>query len=100
MVTTRITEAFPITSPRAVRKLRNLLARRASQLNRSASPKYTGLRGSSGLLQQSFGLLARRIVRRQVALQVLAQQIPRLLQVASLFDVDAGACEIHRGRAV
>src|SRR5277367_6118889 len=40
MVTTRITDALPITRPSAVRKLRNLLARSACRLNRSASPKY------------------------------------------------------------
>src|ERR1700733_5444045 len=40
MVTTRMTEALPMIKPSAVRKLRNLLARRACRLNRSASPKY------------------------------------------------------------
>src|ERR1035438_3789135 len=45
MVTTRITEAFPITSPSAVKKLRTLLAFSACRLNRRDSPKYIEFRG-------------------------------------------------------
>src|SRR5580692_10355927 len=48
MVTTRITEALPITKPRAVRKLRNLLAFSACRLKRSDSPKYIEGRAAGG----------------------------------------------------
>src|SRR5258708_35465732 len=94
MVTTRITEALPITRPRAVRKARNLLARRALREERRAS-RWNML--PRNFLQQIFGSLARGIVGRKVALQILLQQLARFIQVAVLADVGLGAGKEHLG---
>src|SRR6266852_4553428 len=104
MVTTRITDAFPITRPSAVRNVRNLFACSACRLNRRDSPKLciirrgarthacrvetsvdaartsayaTKLIQDGSLRSRNFsehflGEFARRIVRRQIALQVFS----------------------------
>jgi len=47
------------------------------------------------LLEQLLGLLAVRIIRLQIAAQILDQQILGLIQVAFFFDVDSRAREVN-----
>src|SRR5579862_327848 len=88
MVTTRITEAVPMTIPRPVRMERMGLARKACALKRTASPKNMeqGL-GAPHLAQEFFGLRSRRIVRGEGHAQVTLQQIFGLVQIAIVLDV-------------
>src|SRR6266436_5257253 len=94
IVTTRITEALPITRPSAVRKVRILFAWSACRLNRRDSVKFfiPDLR-SRNFFEHLFREFARRIVRGQIAFQVLLQQILRLIQVSTLLDVSVSMSE-------
>src|ERR1044071_6615675 len=95
MVTTRITEATPITIPRAVSPDRTGLARNACALNFSASPR--NMRSASRLLQQLFRVGARRVVGGERSGQILPQQLPGGLQVAVVLDVRFGFGEHELG---
>src|SRR5258708_5016069 len=102
MVTTRITDAFPITSPRAVRKLRTLFAHNDCTLNRSASRINISWplslpSGALRIAEQLFGLFARRIVGREFRLQITFQQDFGLIQIALLLHIGAGPGENHLG---
>src|SRR5262249_55949340 len=93
-----MTEAFPISMPRHVRRERSGLPRRAWKLNLSASPKC--MRGSTArLLQQLLGLSARRIVRAQCGGKVSLQQIASGIDIAPCFDVSLSPL-IEQFRAV
>src|SRR5258708_15332820 len=98
MVTTRMTEAFPITSPSAVRKLRTLFAHNDCTLNRSASRINMSQAPASGTLRlakQLLGLFARRILGREFRLKITLQQDLGLIQIALLLYIRAGAGENH-----
>src|SRR5436190_8855980 len=103
MVTTRITDATPITMPSAVSTERIGLARKACALNLSDSPRNIGYRTlphltyachlTARLLKQLFRLRARRIVGREPCAQVLPQQLARGFQIAAILDVGFGLGE-------
>src|SRR5215469_4269718 len=103
MVTTRMTLALPITSPRAVRNARTLLARSASMLDRSASRwnirtcSAAGSRSGADFSQQSLSFLARWIVWCERRVEIFLEQLARLVQVALRFHINVGTFEHDLG---
>src|SRR5215467_6914292 len=97
MVTTRITEATPITMPRPVRTERTGLARSACTLNFSDSP--SSMSSGSRLLEKLAGFGARRIVGGKVGSEIALQQLARQIQIPATPDVGVGTGE-HDFRTV
>src|SRR5664279_307963 len=97
MVTTRMTEALPITIPSAVNRDRTLFALRARTLNRKASPSCMRSSAGAGLFQELLGLTAGGIVGRERQIQIPDQEFPRSIQVALGLDVGLGALEHQLG---
>src|SRR5579872_4089118 len=93
MVTTRITDAVPMTMPRPVSSERTGLARSACVLKRMASPKNIGGLPAADLAQELGRLSARRIVRRQIQAEVPFQKAFGLRQVVAALYIDVGANE-------
>src|SRR5947208_7692373 len=82
MVTTRITDAVPITMPNPVSIDRTLFWRSACTLKLRASPIRMGL-AAFDFLQELPGFPARRIVRREiVGVEVFLQQLASLSRVS------------------
>src|SRR5262245_20196749 len=96
MVTTRITEATPITIPSAVRMERTGLERNACALNLRDSPKNMPRSGPC-LFEKLFGLGAWRIVGRESGREVLLEKLAGGVQIASVPDVGVRFGEHHLG---
>src|SRR5208283_1450814 len=88
MVTTRITEAVPITMPSPVSRERTGLARNAWRLKRSDSPNsMSGL--AARLAKQAQGFGSRRILGGELRAQISLQDFA-CLRLASGLDVEIG----------
>src|ERR1051326_3880822 len=100
MVTTRMTEAVPITIPRPVRRERTGFARSAWALKLKASRRCMGLRlAAPYLVEELFGFRLGRIVGGQIQTHVLLEQVAGNIQISFALDVDLGAREDHLGTA-
>src|SRR5712692_6492004 len=87
MVTTRMTDALPITMPSPVRNERAGLARSSLTLNRRASPRCIAGLAAGNLLEELLRLGARRVIGCQAGGKIAFEQRLRRLEIPFIPDV-------------